>query len=167
MRSPRAAPISASAAAAHAPDHKLLAWSHDDAGSEFYTLSVRNMETGHDLSDVIADTGGSAVWSADCRSLFYVRLDANHRPSRVFRHTIGTSREDDVLVYEEADPGFFVNVGKTQSDRFIEISTSDHETSEARLIPADAPESGADPRRAARRPPSNTASTRRMARSSS
>jgi oligopeptidase B len=125
----------------HSPDHKLLAWSHDDAGSEFYTLSIRSLEGGHDLSDVIADTGGSAVWSADCRHLFYVRLDASHRPSRVFRHTVGTGREQDALVYEESDPGFFVAVGKTQSDRFVVIHASDHETSEERLIAADAPES--------------------------
>jgi oligopeptidase B len=125
----------------HSPDHKLLAWSHDDAGSEFYTLSVRNLETGDDFPDVVADTGGSCVWSADGQSLFYVRLDANHRPSRVFRHALGTSREADVLVYEEADPGFFVNVGKTQSDRFIVIHANDHETSETWLIPADSPHS--------------------------
>jgi oligopeptidase B len=124
----------------HAPDHGLLAWSHDDAGSEFYTISIRNLDTGHDLSDVVADTGGSAVWSADSRSFFYVRLDASHRPSRVFRHVVGTGREEDVLVYEEQDPGFFVGVGKTQSDRFIVIHSHDHQTSEARIIPADRPE---------------------------
>jgi oligopeptidase B len=125
----------------HSPDHRLLAWAHDDAGSEFYTISVRNLETGHDLSDVIADSGGGAVWSADARHLFYVRLDPSHRPSRVFRHALGTGREDDVLVYEDKDPGFFVNVGKTQSDHFVVIRSGDHETSEEWLIPADAPES--------------------------
>ncbi len=126
--------------AAHSPDHKLLAWSHDDAGSEFYTLSIRDLENGADLADVIPDTGGGIAWSADARHLFYVRLDANHRPSRVFRHRLGTSPEDDVLVYEEPDPGFFVGIGKTQSDRFILIHAHDHETSEVRFIPADAPD---------------------------
>ena len=124
----------------HSPDHRLLAWSHDDAGSEFYTLSIRDLGTGHDLADVIADTAGACAWSADNRYLFYVRLDASHRPSRVFRHAVGTSREDDVLIYEEPNPGFFVGVGKTQSERFIVIHTHDHETSEAWTIPADRPE---------------------------
>jgi oligopeptidase B len=128
--------------ASHSPDHRLLAWSHDDAGSEFYTLSVRNLETGQDLTDVVPDTSGGAVWSAYGRHLFYVRLDANHRPSRVYRHALGTSPEDDVLVYEEADPGFFVGIDKTQSQRFIVISSHDHETSEVRVIPADRPEEG-------------------------
>ncbi len=125
----------------HSPDHRLLAWSHDDAGSEFFTLSIRDLAAGGDLADVIPDTGGSAAWSADGRHLFYVRLDANHRPSRVFRHTLGTSPEADALVYEEPDPGFFVGVGKTQSRRFILIDAHDHQTSEVRMIPADAPES--------------------------
>ena len=124
----------------HSPDHRRLAWSHDDAGSEFYTLSIRDLDSGHDIADTIPDTAGSCVWSADGRHLFYVRLDASHRPSRVFRHHLGTSREADVLVYEEPDPGFFVHVGKTQSDRFIVVHTHDHETAEARIIPADRPE---------------------------
>ena len=136
--------------AAHSPDHRLLAWSHDDAGSEFYTLSIRDLETGHDLADVIADTGGSAVWSADGRSLFYVRLDANHRPSRVFRHALGTSREDDVLVYEEADPGFFVSVGKTQSDRFIVIDSARSRDVGSVAHPGRCAGGDAAPRRAAR-----------------
>ena len=124
----------------HSPDHRRLAWSHDDAGSEFFTLSVRDIDENRDLADVIADTGGSSVWSADGHHLFYVRLDTAHRPSRVFRHTLGTTQEDDVLVYEEPDAGFFVGVGKTQSRRFILIHSHDHETSEVRFIPADRPD---------------------------
>ncbi len=124
----------------HSPDHRFLAWSHDDAGSEFFTLSLRDLESGADLTDLIPDTSGSAVWSADNAHVFYVRVDASHRPSRVFRHRLGTPPDADVLVYEEPDPGFFVGVGKTGSDSFILIHSHDHETAEARFIPADAPE---------------------------
>jgi len=126
--------------AVHSPDHRLLAWSHDDAGSEFFTLSVRDLENGSDLADLIPDTSGGATWSADGHFIFYVRLDANHRPSRVFRHKLGTSPEADVLVYEEQDPGFFVGIGKTLSRRFILIQAHDHQTSEVWMIPADTPE---------------------------
>ena len=124
----------------HSPDHRLLAWSHDDAGSEFFTLSVRDLATGHDLADVIPDNAGSTAWSADARHLFYIRLDASHRPSRVFRHKLGTAPETDVLVYEEPDPGFFVSLGKTRSQHFILIHTHDHQTSEVRFICAEDPE---------------------------
>ncbi|MBA5779069.1 S9 family peptidase [Stappia sp. F7233] len=137
------------AGAMHSPDHRLLAWAHDDKGSEFYTLSIRDLETGGDLADRIEDTGGGGVWSADGRHVFYVRLDANHRPSKLFRHEVGSDPSTDALVYEEADPGFFMGVGKTQSGRFIVIESHDHETSETRLIPAD--DATAEPRLVAAR----------------
>ena len=54
-------------------------------------------------------------WANDGRTLFYVRLDANHRPLFVYRHAMGTPVDSDVLVYEEKDVGFYVGVGQTQS----------------------------------------------------
>ena len=125
--------------ASHSPDHKLLAWAYDDKGSEYYTLRLRDIASGKDLADVIEDTGGGGVFSADGRFVFYIRLDDNHRPSKLFRHEIGTDPAADVLVYEEKDPGFFMGVGKTQSGGTILIDIHDHETSEVRMIPSDEP----------------------------
>lgn len=122
--------------ASHSPDHKLLAWAYDDKGSEYYSLQFRDLETGKDLGSKIEDTGGGGVFSKDSRHVFYVRLDANHRPSKLFRHEIGTDPTSDVLVYEERDPGFFMGVGKTQSGETILIDIHDHETSEVWMIPA-------------------------------
>jgi oligopeptidase B len=119
---------------ARSPDHKLLAWSVDDTGSEFDTLRVRNTATGTDLPDLIPDVGGSPVWTADGAAFYYVRLDENHRPSRVYRHLLGTPADQDALVYEEADARFFVSLGQTQSRRFADISVHDHETSECWLV---------------------------------
>jgi oligopeptidase B len=127
------------AGAMHSPDHSQLAWAFDDKGSEFYTLLVRDLKSGRDLDQRIEDTGGGGVWSACGRHIFYVRLDANHRPSKLFRHEVGSDPAGDVLVYEETDPGFFMGVGKTQSGRFITVDIHDHETSEVRLIPAGDP----------------------------
>ena len=118
----------------HSPDHKLLAWAADETGSEFNTIRVRDLATGAELPDAVPDATGEIVWSGDGRTFLYVRLDSNHRPSRVFRHQLGTPPEEDVLVYEEPVPGFFVSVSSLQSRRFAEISIHDHETSESRLI---------------------------------
>src|SRR3954447_7885173 len=119
---------------AHSPGHTLFAWSADDKGSEFDTLRVRDLSSGRDLPDEIPDVDGSIVWSADSTALYYVRLDANHRPSRVYRHKLGTSAADDVLVYEEQDSRYFVSLGELQSQRYAVISVHDHETSECWLI---------------------------------
>ena len=48
-----------------------------------------------------------------------------------------------MLVYEEKDIGFYVGVGQTQSGKFIIVDAHDHQTNEAYLIDADAPESAA------------------------
>jgi oligopeptidase B len=123
----------------HSPDHKLVAWSHDDQGSELYQLRIRDLDTGKDLSDRIDNSTGHIAWAADSTSFFYVENDENHRPCRVWHHVIGTARIEDKLVYQEPDPGFFVGVSKTQSDAFVVISSHDHETSELRVVPADKP----------------------------
>jgi len=125
---------------AHSPDHKLLAWSADDKGSEYDTLHVRDISTGRDLPDEIADVEGSIAWSMDSTAVYYVRLDANHRPSRVYRHRLGTPAADDVLVYEERDSRYFISLGELQSGRYAAISAHDHETSECWLIDLAAPD---------------------------
>jgi oligopeptidase B len=118
----------------HSPDHVLLAWSCDESGSEFDTIRVRDLKAGADLPDAIPDATGAIVWGADSRAFLYVRLDRNHRPSRVYRHHLGTPADTDVLVYEEPDAGFFVSISDLQSRQFAEISIHDHDTAESRLI---------------------------------
>ena len=125
--------------ASHSPDHKLVAFAYDDKGSEFFTLVLREAGTGENLTDVIPDTGSGGVWSADSKYVFYIRLDENHRPSKLFRHEVGSPVADDVLVHEETDAGFFMNVSKSQSGDWIIIDCHDHQSSESWLIPATAP----------------------------
>lgn len=120
------------------PDHRLLAYSVDEQGSEYYTIRIRDLATGTDLPDEIDDSNGSVQWSADSTSIFYLRLNDNHRPVWVYHHRIG--RDGDTLIYEEEDQGFYVGLGRTESGRYIEIGTGDHETSEVRLVDATRPE---------------------------
>ncbi len=116
------------------PDHKLVAWSSDDKGSELFTMRVRDLSTGHDLPDEVIETSGGAVWSADGTSFLYVQMDDNHRPHCVMLHTLGTQQADDRLIYKESDPGWFVGISRTQSRRFCVIELHDHASAEARLI---------------------------------
>jgi oligopeptidase B len=119
---------------AHSPDHALLGWSADEAGSELHTIRVRDLDSGKDRDDSVGDTTGDIVWSGDSRAFAYVRLDADHRPSRVLRHRLGEPPEQDTLLHNEADAGMFVDINQTQSRRFLLISISDHETSEVRVV---------------------------------
>jgi oligopeptidase B len=118
----------------HDPSHRLLAWSADRQGSEFYTLHIRDLATGKDTGEIIEDIAGGGVWSADSSAIYYSEYDDNHRPFRVRRHVLGTPQADDEIVYEEKDPGFFVGVDETLSRNYIVIDAHDHQTSEFWLI---------------------------------
>ena len=131
------------AGAEHDRSHNLLAWAADRAGSEYYDIVIRDLATGVDSQDVIADTAGSYVWSNDSKSIYYTEYDDNHRPYRVRLHVLGTDQANDPIIFEEQDPGFFVGVGRTLSDKFIVIDAHDHQTSECWLIDA---ETGGAPR---------------------
>jgi oligopeptidase B len=124
----------------HSPDHRLEAWSADLRGSEYFTLRVRRWDTGEDLADRLEETSGSVVWGHDSSFFFYVRVDENHRPLKVYRHRLGTIQAEDVLVYEEEDVGWFTRIGESASGRFCVISGGDHDTTEQRLIDLSAPD---------------------------
>ncbi|MEQ1407634.1 S9 family peptidase [Neorhizobium sp. Rsf11] len=118
----------------HTTDHAKGIWGYDDKGSEYFTLRIRDLATGEDLSDVLENTAGGGVWAPDGKSFFYTLQDENHRPSKVFHHIVGQPQSEDRLVYEEKDPGFFMGVGGSLLDDFIYIDIHDHETSEYRIL---------------------------------
>jgi oligopeptidase B len=118
----------------HSPDHKLQAWSADTKGSEYFSIRVRDWATKKDLDDLVEETEGSVVWNADSSAFFYVKLDDNHRPMQVWRHSLGTKQADDALIHEEQDSGWFTSIHESSSGRYCVIAGGDHETSEQRLI---------------------------------
>jgi len=114
-------------------DHRLMAWAADDAGSEFYTIRVRDIAGNRD-DDRLTGCAPTAVWSHDGQHLFYVALDDKARPCRVMRHRLGTPQAEDAIVHEETTPGFFLDLDQTQDGSLGVIGISDHETSECWLF---------------------------------
>ncbi|VXB98997.1 S9 family peptidase [Aeromicrobium sp. 9AM] len=120
-------------------DETLLAWSVDTQGDERYTIRVKDLRTGEVLPDEIPATSGGATWSAGGTHLFYTTVDDAWRPHRVWRHRLG-STDEDTLVLEEPDERYFIGVGRTQSERFLVIGLSSKVTSEVRVLEAADPE---------------------------
>ncbi len=120
-------------------DGRYLAWSSDTDGSERFTVRVKDLDTGETLAESIPQSIGAPVWCADSRSFIYRVVNDQWRPYQVRLHVLGRDAADDPVLYEEADPGFFVSIGRTQSDAYLVIATGDHVTSEVRVLPADDP----------------------------
>lgn len=122
------------------PDERWLAYSVDFAGSEVYTLRVKNLETGEHLAEAIPNTYYGLAWANDNRTLFYTTLDAANRPEKVWRHVCGTPAAADVLIHHETDEAFFASVRASHSRGYLFISLHSNRTDECRYAPADQPE---------------------------
>ena len=122
------------------PDGFLLAYSTDNTGFRQYTLHVRDLKTGNDLADTAVRVG-SVVWAADSQTLFYTTEDeVTKRHDHLFRHRLGDSAAQDVVVYEETDERFNLGVGKTRDGKYLLMEAGSHTTSECRFLAADAPQ---------------------------
>jgi oligopeptidase B len=120
-------------------DGTLLAWAVDDNGSERFTARVKVIATGEVLPDVIDGTLSALVWCAQDKALVYSLANEQWRTDNARLHWLGTPVADDVELYHEDDEGFRVGSSLSANEKWLMIGTSDHETSEVRLIPADDP----------------------------
>ena len=123
------------------PAGNLLGYSVDLSGDERYTLRIKDLDTGQDLPDAVADTFYGSAWSADGRFIHYVKVDDSWRPYQVWRHAVGTDAAEDVLVHTEPDDRFWLEVRLTRNHQAIQISIASKLTSEVWLIDATAAES--------------------------
>ena len=127
----------------HSPNHNWLAYSVDDKGSENYQVFLRDLSTGDVTKTDIDRSAGALVWAQDNRTLFWVERDENQRPYAVRFRDVFDADGKIHTAYEEQDPGFFVSVGSSDDDAYIEISAHNHTTSEIHRIPSDAPQNAA------------------------
>ena len=118
----------------------FIAYSLDLKGSEYYTIYLRDLRTGKNEKDVIENTSGSVTWALDNKSFFYSKLDQYHRPRQIFKHVLGTSTDQDQLIFEEKDETFTCGIGITSDEKYFIIGTSDHITTEEYFFPTDAKE---------------------------
>jgi oligopeptidase B len=118
------------------PDASLLAFSVDLDGSELYTLRFKDLRTGRLLPDEIPGTYYALEWAADSRTVFYNTVDASRRPYRLHRHRLGDDPAADVLVHEETDESFYLDLYKTKDQRWLVLELQSKVTSEVWFLPA-------------------------------
>ena len=131
------------------PDQRLFAWAADEAGDQHFRLYVKDIATQALASSVIESCYGEFAFSPDSRWLYWVWRDPVSRPTKVFRRP--AMGGEDVLIYEETDPGFFIALERLSSNAYVSIRVFNGETSEVWLIPASNPAAApalVEPRRA-------------------
>jgi len=120
------------------PDNKWAAFGVDTVGRRIYTIRIKNLETGKIIPGVMRNTNGHAVWGNDNNTLFYATQDKKTlRTDKIFRHMKG--QKGDVLVFEETDDTFHIDIGKSKSEKYIYIESGSTMTTETRFLDADTP----------------------------
>ncbi|MFT6032957.1 MAG: oligopeptidase B [Arenicella sp.] len=120
------------------PDNRYLAYSADLAGDERYQVTVKDLQTGEYLEDVLSDVQGEIEFSSDGKTLMYALLEQGRWHSKNINiHTLGTQQSEDKTVYHEQDEGFFIGFEKTSSEDFMIIVSSQGEVQESYAMPAD------------------------------
>ncbi len=117
-------------------DQHLLAYTVDTAGDEYYTLLIKDLRNQTLLQDNITGTGGDVVFSADNQHFWYTRLDDAHRPYQVWQHEIGTSVENDTLIFHETDDRFFISISRTKDDKYLLVNAHSKISSEIHYMDA-------------------------------
>jgi oligopeptidase B len=126
-------------AARHSPDHNKFAWSADDKGSEMFAIRVLDVAAAADLPDRVENASGEVVWTRDSSSFLYILQDDNHRPWRVMLHRLGAPLDEDIRVFEEADPAWFISLSPSRLGRRAFIRVHGHDASESRVVDLDDP----------------------------
>lgn len=121
-------------------DNQWVAYGVDTVSRREYTLHVKNLATGEVLDLAISNTTGASTWASDNRTLFYSRKDpVTLRADKIYRHVIGTSLAEDVLVYHEEDDTFDTFIYKEKSRKYLVIGSESTLTSEYRIVEANNP----------------------------
>ncbi|MDA9720838.1 S9 family peptidase [Candidatus Pelagibacter sp.] len=116
---------------------KLLAYSLDLKGSEYYTIHIRDIKSREQVGEKIENTSGGITFSLDDKYIFYSKLDDNHRPREIYRHEIGTPTSKDIPIFKEESEAFTVGIGLSSDEKYFFITSSDHNTSEQYYFKAD------------------------------
>lgn len=105
------------------PDGSLLAYATSNAGSDWLTWRVREVESGRDLADVLERSTGHA-WRPDSSGFYYARAAQASDVPQVFFHPIGGGQDSDELILTLADGGQWPEISVSSDGRYLIVSLS-------------------------------------------
>ena len=129
-----------------------MAYGRSEAGSDWSTIHIKNIDTGEHLSEKLRWTRwGNIVWNADGTGFFYTRYPEptageQHQAKAInpmlYFHRLGTEQSADQLVYRRPDhPTWSFWLQQSDDNKFLILSLmkSTDPQNQVWIRPADAP----------------------------
>ncbi|MEL0630425.1 S9 family peptidase [Psychromonas aquatilis] len=122
------------------PNSMILAFTEDTVSRRQYTLRFKDLSN-NSLFEECIEHVNDVVWANDNKTVFYVKQHEQTLLSyQVYRHILGDSPANDVLLYEELDDTYYLNLYKTRSEQYLVICADSTMTSECLILDADKPQ---------------------------
>ena len=130
------------------PDGRYLAYALSEGGADWAEVHVRDLATGADLPDIVRWFRFSNLsWTKDGKGFFYSRfpepppgkvLEAELRDQHVCYHRIGTTQDQDTVIYRRHElPHYFVGAAVTDDGRYLIVTLGNGTDPRNRLLYAD------------------------------
>ncbi|MFT5569914.1 MAG: oligopeptidase B [Cyclobacteriaceae bacterium] len=123
------------------PDNKILAFAEDTLSRRVYTYRFIDLSTGEFLTDVIQNSEPGAAWANDNKTFFYTtKNETTLLSEKIWKHKITTDQSDDVVVFHEKDPSFYIGVGRSKSGQYVVIYEGSTDKDHYLILNADTPD---------------------------
>lgn len=116
------------------PDGRHIAWATSDGGTDWKTWKFRLIETGADLPDTLTHIKFTDMsWARNGSGVYYSRYPVgadgkadDKQRVMVYHHVLGTSQDDDVMIYElPSKPTRSPYATATEDGRYLVITISE------------------------------------------
>jgi oligopeptidase B len=122
------------------PDDRIMSYSEDIDGRRIFSILFKDLDATKDLPDILTQTEGQLMWANDNETVFYVKKDSETLlGNQVYRHILGTKQSQDVLVFEEQDPSFYLSLGKSRDESLLFISLDATQETDTLVLDANDP----------------------------
>jgi prolyl oligopeptidase len=146
-----------------APDGRHVAYALSEGGADWQEVRIRDVRTRRDREESLKWVRFSGLaWTADGQGFFYSRYPARDEATRLtaplehhalYYHKLGTTQDQDALIYERRDlPSWFVFGSTSDDGRYLFVLLAQGADTRNRLYVADLGDPKAPTVRAAIRP---------------
>lgn len=123
------------------PSHELVAYAEDTKGDEIYNVRVIDADTGASVGKTLSGTTSNLEWAGNSH-LVYITMDETLRPDKVWLHKLGTEQSSDKCLYHEKDDMFSVDLGASESKKFLFVASESKTTRFNFYLDVSKPEDG-------------------------
>lgn len=104
----------------------------DTTGSENFLVQIKDMKTGKILQDSLKNAF-SVGWNKQETEVYYLSIDSLYGINELYKHTIGTKQEQDILIFDETRKNYELKAHLCNNNRYIIFNSTGYVYNEIKL----------------------------------